>query len=210
MCARSPNWMTWRRVCASESSSHFPSWINWLNKNPYLLLCLILLINYKYYHYCIPSHNRIISKFFWVITVESTYIRWEPSHEPIVHGSEHKSETTLGWMPEHKTGWWMVQKRFYKASLSWSRKTEQESLRMFNYRHFFRCPASRHPRGVQVNVRGTAHPPDKYSLCSDLRMKFNFLLMTHHIPKSTQTSELQYASSEKMYTAQFIWPWIFT
>lgn len=98
--------MTWIRVCAPESSSGFPSWINCLNKNSYLLLCPILLINYIYYHYYIPSHNRIISKFFWVITVESTSIRWKPSHEPIRYGSDHKSETTLGWMLKHMTGGW--------------------------------------------------------------------------------------------------------
>lgn len=92
----------------------------------------IIYINYKYYHYYIPSHNRIISKFFGVITVESMYIRWEPSHEPILYRSDHKSETTLGWMPEHKAGWWMVQVRFYIASRSWSTKTQQQSLQMFN------------------------------------------------------------------------------
>lgn len=148
--------MTWRRVCVPENSSSFPSCINWLNKNSYLLLCLILLINYNYYHYYIPSHSRIISEFFWVITVESTYIRWKPSHKPILYGSDHKSKTTLGWILKHMTGWWMVQKRFCKASLSWSGKIEQESLQMFNSHHFLHCPASRHPTAAALCKLSTA------------------------------------------------------
>lgn len=142
--------MTCRRVCALESSSGFPIWVNWLNKNSYFLLCPTLLINYKYCHCYIPSHNRIISKLFWVITVESTYMRaisWTNSS-----WSDHKSDTTLSWMLKHMTGWWMVQKRFYKASLSWSRKTEQESLQMFKSHHFFHCPAPRHPTAAVVSA----------------------------------------------------------
>lgn len=54
------------------------------------------------------------------------------------------------------TAWWMVQKRFYKASLSWSRKTEQESLQMFNSHHFFLCSASRHPTAAVLCRCSTA------------------------------------------------------
>lgn len=72
--------------------------------------------------------------------------------------------------------------------------------------HSSSCECSTAP-GV---FRVTVHPSAKYSLCSGLRTRLNFLLMPHHMPKSTQTSEVQYISSKKTYTVHFIWPWIFT
>lgn len=161
--------MTLRTVCAPESSSGFPSWINWLNKNSYLLLCPILLIDYKYYHYYIPTHSRIISKFFWVITAESTHVRATSWTNPLWVRPQIRNY--FGWMPKHMTDWWMYRKDSPRH-LCLGEKLNRCHCKCLiliisftvlhpdtSQQQFTALQVWHSPRGVQVNVRVTAHQP---------------------------------------------------
>lgn len=128
-------------------------------------------------------------QFSAIIAVESIYVRWK-LHNPILYGSDHKSDTALGWMLKHMPGWWVIRKRFCKASLldqgarkNWTTKTAANvSFSSFLSRFYTRTPhasssqqAHQSLESVQAYIGVTAHPPAKHSLHSGLRMRLNFL-----------------------------------
>lgn len=66
-----------------------------------------------------------------------------PHHKPILYGSNHKSETTLGWMLQHMDD----TEEVLHASPSWLRcqkELNSDCCKCFTL-NFFHCPANRHP-----------------------------------------------------------------